>query len=68
MTQTITPVDLSTLDAQEIDAIKKEAMRRGVTFDDACKQMLVEHSRQLQKRARLSPLARLMGFRVASQK
>ncbi|CAN7495228.1 hypothetical protein LJR074_003410 [Acidovorax sp. LjRoot74] len=68
MTKQPTPIDLSGLSEQALSAIESEAKRRCVSFDDACLQMLVEHSRQLQRRARLNPLARLFRFPSANQK
>ncbi len=59
-----TAVDLSGLSEQDISAIESEAQRRGLSFDDACKQILRERSQELQKRARLNPIARLFRFQV----
>ncbi len=61
MTHDPTPVDLSGFADAEIDAIETEALRRGISFDDCCKQLLLEHSRQLQKKARVCPLRRFFG-------
>lgn len=62
MIQPNTAIDLSSFEEQDIRAIEIEAQRHGVSFDDACLRMLLEHSRQLQKRARLNPIARLFRF------
>ncbi len=61
MTHDTTTVDLQDLADEDIDAIEKEALRRGISFDDCCKQMLLEHSRKLQKQARECPLRRFFG-------
>lgn len=58
------PYDLTGVDPCVIDAIEEEAKVRGVSFDEAVKQMLIEHSRQLQsqqKRRIPSLIARLFG-------
>ncbi|CAN7188899.1 hypothetical protein [Acidovorax sp. LjRoot117] len=68
MSKQTTPIDLSGLSEQDLSAIESEATRRGISFDDECLRMLVEHSRQLQRRARLNPLARLFRFPSANQK
>lgn len=60
-----TAVDLSGLSAQDISAIESEAQRLGLSFDDACKQILLQRAKELQKRGRLSPIARLFRFQVA---
>ena len=50
------PYDLTGLDSSVIRAIEKEAYERGVSFEEAMKQMLVEHSRRLQmQQKRLIP-------------
>lgn len=59
-----TAVDLSGLSEQDISAIESEAQRRGVAFEEACKQILLERSKELQKRGRLNPIARLFRFQV----
>lgn len=45
---TETPVDLTRLPEQARNAIQKRADEWGVSFDDACLRMLLEHSRALQ--------------------
>lgn len=55
-------VDLSGAPQSEIDAIQQQADDWGVSFDDACLRMLVEHSRALQRAqapGRLSFISRL---------
>jgi predicted DNA binding CopG/RHH family protein len=59
-----TAVDLSGLSDQDISAIESEAHRRGLSFDETCKQILRERSQELQKRGRLNPIARLFRFQV----
>lgn len=60
-----TAVDLSGLSDQDISAIETEAKKRGLSFDEACKQILLDRSKELQKRGVLSPIARLFRFQVA---
>lgn len=58
------PYDLTGLDSSVIRAIEKEASERGVSFEEAMKQMLLEHSRQLQRQQKScipSFIARLFG-------
>ncbi|MDL5036822.1 hypothetical protein QRD40_10735 [Comamonas sp. Y6] len=58
------PYDLEGLDPKALDAIEAEAKARGISFDEAVKQMLIEHSRQLQSqqmRRIPSLIARLFG-------
>jgi flagellar hook-basal body complex protein FliE len=62
MTHTLTPVDLSGLSDAEYLAIENEAKERGVSFDEAFKQMIKETSQRLQKRSKLTPIARLFRF------
>jgi hypothetical protein len=44
-----TAVDLESLTDDEYRAIELEAIKRGVSFDEALKQMLLEVSRRVQK-------------------
>lgn len=55
-------VDLSDFGESEIAAIEAVATRLNVSFDEACKQMLRQHSREVQGLPRLSPIARLLRF------
>lgn len=68
MQATDTLVDLSGLAPQEIDALEIEAKKRGLSLEDACKQLLIEHARELRKRPRLTRLGRLLRFPIANQK
>jgi hypothetical protein len=50
------PYDLTGLDSSVLDAIEEEAKARGISFEDAVKQILIDRSRQLQsKQKRLIP-------------
>lgn len=62
-----TAIDLTSLSDEDYSAIESEAQARGLPLDDAAKQMLREHSRNLQKRARLNPIARLFRFQSVNQ-
>lgn len=64
MNKNQTAIDLSGLSEQELSAIETEADKRGVSFDEACKQILLDRSKELQKRGRLNPIARLFRFHV----
>ena len=44
-----TEVSLDGFDAQDIDALQKIADERGLSFDEACKQLLLERARKLRK-------------------
>ncbi|WP_156473287.1 hypothetical protein [Pseudorhodoferax sp. Leaf265] len=47
-------------DAQDIQAIKDEATRLGISFDEACKQILLERARQIRRTPRMSVLGKLI--------
>lgn len=54
-----TPIDLSSLTDDEYSAIELEAIKRGVSFDEAMKQMVRETSRRLQRALPQPPRNRL---------
>lgn len=45
----VTSVDLSGLSDEEYAAINNEAVRRGVSFDEAASSLLLKHARKLRQ-------------------
>ncbi|CAN7593988.1 hypothetical protein LJR039_004338 [Pseudorhodoferax sp. LjRoot39] len=56
----IATVSREGFDAQDIQAIKDEATRLGVSFDEACKQFLLQRSRQIRRGQRMSVIGKLI--------
>jgi len=65
---TETPVALTGATDQQIQAIENEARKRGVSVDDAMKQMLLEHADQLITDRRFGGIGRLLRFPLARKK
>lgn len=64
-TITETPVSLEGFELQDIAALEKVAEDRGISFDEACRQLLQEHARSLRKSQPKGLLQRLFGNRAA---
>lgn len=62
MTQEQQAINLSALSESDYSAIESEALRRGVSIEEACKQILLEKARVLRGRSRLTTVARLFRF------
>lgn len=62
MVTTITPVSLDGFSDQDIEHIQSEADRRGCTFDDAMKQIMLERIRSMRNRPLSQKVARLFRF------
>lgn len=60
----IAEIDFSGLAQQDIDAIKEIAKDRGVSLEDACKQILLERARELRSNRGQGLFARLFGIGV----
>lgn len=67
LTQTTaeTEISLEGFDLQDIAALEKEAEERGVSLDEACKQLLLERAHSLRNPQPIGLLQRLFGNRAA---
>jgi hypothetical protein len=64
-TTTETEVSLEGFELQDIAALEKVAEDRGISFDEACAQLLQEHARSLRNPQPKSLFRRLFGNRAA---
>lgn len=55
MASTITEISLEGLTQHELAFIQRHADEWGVSFDEACKRLLLQHSRELRGRAPSRP-------------
>lgn len=58
----IAAVDLQGFSDKELSAIESEAIRRGVSFDEAVKQLLIEHARNAKAKKRETPIWKRYSF------
>lgn len=62
MTKEQPAINIPELPDTAYSAIESEALRRGVSVEEACLQILLEKSRALRERPRLTTVARLFRF------
>lgn len=60
--EVVAQIDLNGFSQQDIEAIEKVANDRGLSFDDACLQLLLERSRELRADRGPGLFARLFGI------
>lgn len=63
-THSVTEIPLDGFTKQDIEALEKIAKERSISFDEACKQLLLKRSRELRADRGPGLFARLFGIGV----